>query len=476
MNKNYIGYTIDGLYEIQTLIGKGGTSEVYIAKDTILGQIWAVKCVYNIKDESSLEAKLIHSYKKEIELLKTLNHPAIPRIVYYKEIDECFFVVMDYISGYTLEKKLQVYGALNEDETVQLGIEMAEVLKYLHTCRKHPIIYGDMTPKNIMIEHEHARLLDFGIAQEIPHGEKTNTPGIGTKGFAAPEQYAGKSNLLDERTDIYSLGATLYNAVTCKTLNLQNDNAFSGLSAGITYIIKKCTKKDPKDRYQTTEELLHDLYNVSHFNSDYQKEIKRKLIIFCCSVIITLFSISGIFFSYNSICKKINTQYMENYNIAQGYERKADISQAIDYYIKAINSDPKQLEPYKALWNSYMKQGDLTYVEQKKVALDTFRTNFNLSEVKDGSEFVMMIAKEAITINDPIYTEYAKGLLSELKHSFAYRFNEINKTQVDTLLMLTEYSLKVEPDFKTFEKYLDTLIDNTNNLLRIALMKSIKLK
>lgn len=243
-------------YEIIAELGKGGMGAVFLARDKNLGSYWAVK---QVKNNSEVD---IEAFKKEVELLSSLNHSDIPRIVDRIEVDEDYFVIMDFIDGVSLGKKVNAEGPQAEEDVVKWATYLCEILDYLHTVKSNPIVYRDMKPENIMlIQNGRVKLIDFGIAKECVRGEVQSGKSIGTMGYAAPEQYKGGSNILDERTDIYSLGCTLFYLVTgivpekpsVSTIPVRQINPL--ISEGLEYIIDKCTRFNAKDRYQNCKEL-----------------------------------------------------------------------------------------------------------------------------------------------------------------------------------------------------------------------------
>ena len=287
-----IGEIIDGRYEILKEIGRGGMSIVYLAMDNRLNKSIVVKEIR--RRDNSNNKLLMDSLKQESDLLKNLDHAALPKI--YDIIDRGdIYVVMDYIEGESLNRKLKREGKIQAKEVINYGIQLAKVLSYLHN-RPTPIIYRDMKPDNVMLTPDgRIKLIDFGISKEYKVDTESDTTNLGTRAFAAPEQIAGlKTNA---RTDIYSLGVTLYNLVTGKSLN---DPPFmlkpirewdSSLPEGLEYIIKKCTETDPADRYENCDDLLYDLENVEKLTKAYKVKLIKEMSRFIVSSILLIFFI-----------------------------------------------------------------------------------------------------------------------------------------------------------------------------------------
>lgn len=255
-----IGAILDGKYEILELIGKGGTARVYLAMDQRLKKKWAIK---EIPQNAGF---VVHTAIAEANIIKNFDHPAIVRIVDIFETDEAIYLVEDYIEGETLGSILKQNGAQPQELVVNWGIQLCGALKYLHS-RNPVIIYRDMKPSNIMLTPSGTiKIIDFGIAREYKQSNGEDTTLLGTRGYAAPEQYGGNGQT-DPRTDIYSLGVTLYHLVTgqnpCEPpYELYPIRKWNPqLSAGLERIIEKCTQPDPDKRYQSCDELLNSLYH-----------------------------------------------------------------------------------------------------------------------------------------------------------------------------------------------------------------------
>ncbi|MBQ1991771.1 MAG: serine/threonine protein kinase [Clostridia bacterium] len=294
-----IGSLVDGKYKILSKIGHGGMSVVYMAINEKANKTWAIK---EVRKDGKMDFNTVRQgLMAEIETLKKLKHPNLPSIVDVIEDEDSFIIVMDYIEGRSLDKIIEESGAQRESDVVEWAKQLCDVFGYLHS-RTPAIIYRDMKPANVMLKPDgNIMVIDFGTAKnyEIELGETT---GIGTIGYAAPEQYIGSGlGRSDARTDIYCLGITLYHLLTnidpCK--NLINDKSIRkinpALSHGLDAIIQKCTQYQPQDRYQTCAELMYDLENYKELEPLYRKKQKRKLGAFLLTIILSVvFVISGV--------------------------------------------------------------------------------------------------------------------------------------------------------------------------------------
>ncbi len=210
------GTVLNGRYEIARRIGGGGMGAVYLAKDRNLGDASrAVKEMVEAHLDPNQHEKAIGDFKRESLLLTSLEHPSIPTIYdyFYDESLGRFYLVMKYISGGDLASRLRnAPGARIDEKTVtDWGMQVADVLQYLHS-RPKQIIYRDLKPANLMIDGNSGRvmLIDFGIARWVKQEEKGVTA-VGTMGYAPPELFAGR---VEPRSDIYSLGATMFHLLT----------------------------------------------------------------------------------------------------------------------------------------------------------------------------------------------------------------------------------------------------------------------
>ena len=268
--------TFNDTYEIKSIIGKGGMSTVYLAEHKRLHTRWAMK-------EVRKQQGTRFDFLAESNILKRLQHPMLPRIVDIFEDRDCIYIVEDFVEGITLDGLLKQQKKVDEPQGLQWLRDLCGVLTYLHGQRPHPIIYRDMKPSNIMLQPDGSlKLIDFGIAREYKQESNADTTYIGTKGYAAPEQF-GKAQT-DARTDIYSLGVTMYHLLTGKSPYeppyqfVPVRQLVPELSHGIEYILNKCVQSESADRYQTVDELVDDLDHIYRFDRAWQKYQNAKRI------------------------------------------------------------------------------------------------------------------------------------------------------------------------------------------------------
>ena len=249
-------------YRIVEILGQGGMGSVYRAIDENLGVVIALKENLFTTDEYSRQFRL------EAVILANLRHPNLPRVSDHIVLgDQGQYLVMDFIEGEDLRYRMERLGMLGEDDAIHIGAAICDALAYLHT-RKPPILHRDIKPGNVKITPDgHIFLVDFGLAKVYQNASQATTTGARamTPGYSPPEQYGTART--DPRTDIYSLGATLYAALSGVIpedgLARAMDNAQltplrkrnSKVSRRLAAAIEKAMAVDPSDRFQDAEEF-----------------------------------------------------------------------------------------------------------------------------------------------------------------------------------------------------------------------------
>lgn len=211
------GTVLNGRYEIIRKIGGGGMGAVYLASDNNLGGVLrAVKEMVQAHIEEEQQEKAINDFKRESMILSSLDHVSIPTIYdyFYDEKESRFYLVMKYISGGDLSARIRSAqeGKIDERSVCEWAVQITDVLDYLHN-QPSTIVYRDLKPSNIMIDGNSGRamLIDFGIARSISQKEEKGVTAVGTMGYAPPELFSGN---VEPRSDIYSLGSTMFHLLT----------------------------------------------------------------------------------------------------------------------------------------------------------------------------------------------------------------------------------------------------------------------
>lgn len=271
--ENYTGKTLGGRYVLDDVIGVGGMAVVYKAHDTIDNKTVAVKI---LKDEYVSNDDFRKRFKTESRAVSVMSHPNIVKVFDVSFGEKLLYIVMEYVEGINLKQYIQQKGKLDWRESV---IFTAQILKALHHAHERGVIHRDIKPQNIMLlkDSKTIKVADFGIAR-INDKSETRTfadgSAIGSVHYISPEQ--AKGEIVDNKTDIYSMGVVLYEMLTGQ-LPFQADSAVSvaimqlnkeavmprklnpAIPVGIEQITMRAMQKSPRDRYQSASEMLLDL-------------------------------------------------------------------------------------------------------------------------------------------------------------------------------------------------------------------------
>lgn len=405
-----IGAVIDGKYEILKEIGRGGMSIVYLAMDKRLNKQWAVKEIRK-KGSGKNDEVVVNSLLAEANLMKRLDHPALPRIVDIIDNGVTIYVVMDYIEGESLDKILHEYGAQSEEMVIAWAKQLCDALSYLHS-QKPPIIYRDMKPANVMLKPEgNIKIIDFGIAREYKEQNLADTTVLGTKGYAPPEQYSGQT---DPRSDIFALGMTMHHLLT--GVDPRAGEAYvpvrqwnPELSEGIEVIIDKCVQPASENRYQSCADLLYDLEHPELITQGFKKKQKRKLGAFiAAAVMCVLMLVSG--FVCRNLAIMINTNNYESYIASDNN---------IENYKSAIALYPNDPRAYDRI-------------------LDTFDNDIN---TRSDSDTEKLLLSDELAQFEALYDPTDESKYSNDYDSFAelnYRIGKMCFTYFDRTLSQNE--------------------------------------
>ena len=251
-----MGQVIAGRFELGRPFESSAATEVFLARDRKKNQLVIVKF---LNDHNSMEA----------DILQNLHHEGIIRPLCCMESGSSFLLVEEFYPGVTLRNYVQKRKYLSEKETMKILVQIADILFYLHTQRP-PVIYRDLKPDNLLVGKEGAvKLIDFSAAKQYVIREDQDRICLGTKGYAAPEQYKDSRSQSDTRTDIYGFGAILYFMLTGRDPD-GKEKSFQDvrflrpdISDSLYKILIQCTKADPEERYNGAEGLLYDLTRCS---------------------------------------------------------------------------------------------------------------------------------------------------------------------------------------------------------------------
>lgn len=262
------GVFLNDRYEILGRVGSGGMSEVYKAKCHKLNRFVAIKA---LKQEYSEDKNFVAKFRVEAQSAAGLSHPNIVSIYDVGEDSGLYYIVMELVEGITLKNYIEKKGRLDVKEAVSIAIQIAQGIQTAHS---HHIIHRDIKPQNIIISKEgKVKVTDFGIAR-ASSAQTINSNAMGSVHYISPEQARG--NYSDERSDIYSLGISLYEMITGR-VPFDGDTTVSvalqhiqseipspkeivpELPISVEKMIYKCTQKKPERRYATAGDLIIDL-------------------------------------------------------------------------------------------------------------------------------------------------------------------------------------------------------------------------
>ncbi|MBK5240100.1 serine/threonine-protein kinase [Clostridium sp.] len=253
------GHLLDGKYEVIRILGKGGMGVVYLCKNIIYGNLWAIKEI--IKDTKNI------NILTEANILKNLDHSGIRRIIDVFYENNKLYMVQDYIEGQTLDEYVKGSSSINRDEICAITLDLCDIVGYLHN-QNPAIIYRDLKPSNIIITSSRkVVLIDFGISKVYKEDTVKDITCAVSNGYAAPEQYgSGKSCM---QTDIYGLGMLIYFMLKGKgpytgIEPLFDENYDKDIDDNLRIIIQKCVRIDIADRYVSVNDLKKVILDVSN--------------------------------------------------------------------------------------------------------------------------------------------------------------------------------------------------------------------
>lgn len=278
-----IGSLVDDRYRINARIGHGGMAEVYEGTDIITKRVVAIKL---IREDVMKNPVNLRRFQNEASIAASLNHSNIVKVYNHGTIDGVPYIANEYIKGQNLKEVLDFRSALPLEEAIDYMIQLAAALSYAHT---HGIVHRDVKPDNLYVMGDGTiKLGDFGIAQnEINEINSINSEIVGSVHYLAPEITLGKP--ATGRSDIYSAGVTFFELITGRVpFNKQKaiDIAVAHVKEKfpsvkkylpncpkeVERIISKCTMKNPKDRYETADELYKDLLKLKEDPKNFKEK------------------------------------------------------------------------------------------------------------------------------------------------------------------------------------------------------------
>ncbi|MCA9795555.1 MAG: serine/threonine protein kinase [Candidatus Eremiobacteraeota bacterium] len=266
-DRSFEGQTVAG-YRLEEVVGRGGFGRVYRALDQH-GKVWAAKELLMTAEaaDDTAQSRVRETLEREQKILSWLSHEGI---VTRKEAlieHDRIFLILEYLEGANLRDRLaESELSMPQGAVLELGLQLADVLGYLHAQKPYPIVFSDLKPANLMLTADgRVKLIDFGIAR-LATPRQQGLPAMGTPGYAAPEQYQGD---FDVRADIYALGVVMHNLLSRQEprllkLPLPRVGAYAtAVDRDLEAIITRATRVDPEERFSSVrlmgrslEELL----------------------------------------------------------------------------------------------------------------------------------------------------------------------------------------------------------------------------
>lgn len=485
-----VGNVVLGDYEIKKVLHKGTMSNVYIVQDINLGTLWVLKEA--IKDNSNVGKLRYDSIIREANIIKALNHDGVPRIVTMKEFEDRTLILMDYVAGFSIQKIINDSGEMSVELTLQLCLQLAAVMAYLH---RKKLIYRDLKPDNVMVEHGKIKLLDFGISEVVREDNLVITENLGTRGYAAPEQHVvGKK--YDFRSDIYSFGATMFHMLTGvhpynfqsyieeteagkrrhtdkgKPLNIRE--LVPSLPESLSEFVLKCTAMNPADRYQTFEEVIYALQNYDEIDSKHIKAYRRKI------MKITTLGLGGMILIGSSLVplslesKNLEDQFQNQLTVAEQTKKQED-------WVKALNYNESSIDALEGYLNSAKTDGVFSAEEQLEL-LNYINPHLEEIKKKDGyNNFAYDLGNAFWFYTDT--PEERHGSISWFEDAVAFKSSEANKATIMHSIGVFERDIsgavRESSDAGLYEKYWTNLmnakqvLDGSGEILELQLNKTI---
>src|SRR5271154_2585687 len=202
------GAVFNGRYELRNQIARGGTAQVYLARDLLLDRPVALKVLI---PELSADHSFVERFRREAQAAANLSHPNIVPVFDWGESERTYFIVMEYVDGEPLSSIIRTQAPLSALQAASIASDIAKALSYAH---RHGVVHRDVKPGNVLITADgQVKVTDFGIARATGADEQVTQTGLvmGTATYFSPEQAQGLA--VDGRSDVYSLGVVLYELV-----------------------------------------------------------------------------------------------------------------------------------------------------------------------------------------------------------------------------------------------------------------------
>lgn len=368
------GSVINDTYRIEEKIGAGGGGTVYKAYHLRLEKYVVVKRI----NDAWID---IMDSRKEADIIKNLKHQYLPQAYDFLHLPDGIYTVMDFVPGQSLDKYIKGGYHFTQQQVLYWAKQLTEALVYLHSLQP-PIIHSDIKPANIMITPEgNVCLIDFNVSMT---GTPNSNISATSRGYAAPEQYLNVEPLnrpeegktfvpqyqfdmtspLDQRSDIYSLGATLFHLMTGqrppqlpenKLPSLPDD--LPGFDETLVHIINRMTCYDPRERYQSAEELLYDLRHIRELDKRFIRQRRTRWVVNVIFVLLLTGAVLTSVFGYLTMRREADDAYLQQVSVGDQLLQAQDYSAAQTAYEVAVTQNENRIEAYLGLLRLYTAQG-----------------------------------------------------------------------------------------------------------------------
>lgn len=365
------GDVLEGLYQVLEEIGSGGSGVIYKGYHLRLQRYVVIK---RIRDEVVDKINV----RTEADILKRLKHTYLPQVYDFLVTDDGIYTVIDYIEGWSLDKYIDAGYQIEQKQIIRWAQQLCEALVYLHG-QTPPIIHSDIKPQNIMITPQgNVCLIDFNISLD---GQSSSQISGLSAGYAPPEQYfnlapeidpqSGRTTYryhmkypLDARSDIYSLGATLYHLMTLNRPQISTGPVTPitqwqlPYSQALIEVVGKMMEPDPNRRYQTAAELLKVFQDLRRLDKAY---IRHRRACNVTTVVFAFLLTASVLLSFLGF-RQMGVEKEEQYDglVAEGtaLEENLDYEGAIRRFDEAIDLFSTKLPAYYHKLLTYVRQGD----------------------------------------------------------------------------------------------------------------------
>lgn len=328
------GDRIDERYEIIRQIGKGGGGIVWLAEHLNMQKKVILKEI--VHDLYGMDTEILRT---EVDILKRLKHPCLPQVYDYLVIAGKVYTVMEYVPGHNLQEYMDQGAHFSQQQIVVWARQLAEVLVYMHS-QPHPVIHRDIKPSNIMVKPDGTIcLIDFNISDDT--AKHSSLSGY-SRGFASPEQIekaelearrmSADDIVIDEKTDIYSLGAVLY-YLLCGKKPTQSEKTLEEEACcfyPLARIVDRCMQKEKGRRYKNAETLLHALNHMEKSDRDYIKYTWYGRIALTAGLFVLAMGIGLLYFGYTLNQKDAYYAAYNTYMAAVSADRDSAEELALD--------------------------------------------------------------------------------------------------------------------------------------------------